>query len=192
MRAKQLSFPILICACAIQLATTAQPQVPPRPADLPAEPAVREAIGPSDTALGIEVQTRISEALDVTDFRAHVSGGAATLTGTVRSERDRQRAADIARGVTGVQRVLNELDVDATAADDPTLESDEATLEGAVAAQLLGDPVLGSRDIRVTVDRRSNTVTLTGEVASEAEKERATRIAAAAGHVRNRLQVRAN
>jgi osmotically-inducible protein OsmY len=57
----------------------------------------------------------------------------------------RLRAADIARGVTGVQSV------------------------------------------------RSHTVTLTGEVGSQAEKERAARIAASAftaGHVRNRLQVR--
>jgi len=57
----------------------------------------------------------------------------------------------------------------------------------------LRDPVLGSRHIQVIVDRRSNTVTLMGEVASQSDKERATRIAASAftaGHVRKRLQVR--
>lgn len=195
VRSHQLSLPLLLCVYTIELATAAQPRVPPRPADLPAEPAVREAIGPSDTALGIQVQTRIFEALDVADLRARVDDGVARLQGTVRSETDRLRAADIARDVMGVQRVLNELEVDPTAADDPALESDVATLEGAVAAQLRGDPVLGSRDINVTVDRRSNTLTLTGEVASQAEKERATRITAQAftvGHVRNRLQVRAN
>jgi osmotically-inducible protein OsmY len=126
-------------------------------------------------------------------LRAEVRDGVATLHGTVRSESERLRAANVARGLTGVQSVLNELVVDATAANDPPLQSDEGALGTAVAAQLRGDPVLGSRDIQVTADRRSNTVTLTGEVGSQAEKERATRIAASAfsaGHVRNRLQVR--
>ena len=147
MRTYQLSLPLLLCAAyTLELATAAQPRVPPRTPELPTEPAVREAIGPSDAALA-------------------------------------------------VRRVRTELDVDAAASDDPALESNVATLEDAVAAQLRGDPLLGSRDIRVTVDRRSNTLTLAGEVASETEKQRATRVAASAftaGHVRNRLRVRAD
>jgi osmotically-inducible protein OsmY len=65
--------------------------------------------------------------------------------------------------------------------------------ETAVAAELRRDPLLASRDIRVVADRRTNTVTLIGEVASQAERQRATRVAEdafAVGHVRNRLQVR--
>ena len=196
MRTYQLSLPLLLCAAyTLELAAAAQPRVPPRAPELPTEPAVREAIGPSDAALAVEVQTRIFEALETTDLRARVNDGTATLQGTVRSQTDRRRAGDIARDVTGVRRVRNELDVDAAASDDPTLESNVATLEDAVAAQLRGDPLLGSRDIRVTVDRRCNTLTLAGEVASETEKQRATRVAASAftaGHVRNRLRVRAD
>ena len=193
MRAHYLSFGALLLAYATHDAVTAQPRVPPQPAELPAEPDVREAIGPSDAALGLEVQARLYQALETVDLRVEVRDGVATLDGTVRTDSERLRAADIARDVTGVQRVLNELVVDTTPADDTRLDRDGATLETAVAAELRGDPVLASRDIQVIADRRSNTVTLTGEVGSQSEKERATRIAASAftaGHVRNRLQVR--
>jgi len=95
----------------------------------------------------------------------------------VKTDEDRLRAATIARDVEGVNGVINELDVDPTAIDDPPLGNSGATLETAVAAELRRDPVLGSRDIRMVADRRSNSVTLIGQVASQAERQRATRIA---------------
>ena len=123
-----------------------------------------------------------------------VRDGIATIVGAASSAEERLDAARIARGVAGVRRVDNQLDVDQTLADDPPPAlSDVASLEAAVAARLRGDPVLGDREIRVNADRRRNVVTLTGRVSSPMEKSRAGRLAAeaaAAIRVRNRLQVR--
>ena len=72
-------------------------------------------------------------------------------------------------------------------------DRESTTIEIAVAAQLRSDPVLGSRAIRVVADDHTNTVTLTGTVSSEDEKEHAGRIAVSAfpaGQVRNQIEVR--
>jgi osmotically-inducible protein OsmY len=53
--------------------------------------------------------------------------------------------------------------------------------------------VLGSRDIKVDADGLTNTVTLTGTVSTQEEKERAGQLAVSAfpaGQVRNQLEVR--
>lgn len=170
----------------------AQPQPTPQPVQ-PVDPDVAEAIEVTDAEAALRIQERLFEELAVTNLSARVNDGVATLDGTVTTDRERRRAAAIARRVDGVDRVINEIDVDATAVDDPPLGNTGATLETAVAAELRRDALLDSRDIRVVADRRTNTVTLTGEVASEAERQRATRVAEdafAAGHVRNRLQIR--
>ena len=113
-----------------------------------------------------------------------VRDGIATIVGAASSAEERLDAARIARGVAGVRRVDNQLDVDQTLADDPPPAlSDVASLEAAVAARLRGDPVLGDRDIRVNADRRRNLVTLTGRVSSPMEKSRAGRLAAEAASV---------
>ena len=173
-------------------AAHAQPQPTPRPVE-PIDPDIAEAIEITDAEAALRIQERLHEELAVTNLTARGNDGVATLDGTVKTDRDRRRAATIARRIEGVRRVLNQLEVDATAIDDPAFGNTGATLETAVAAELRRDPVLGSRDIRVLADRRTNTVTLIGEVASVAESQRAMRVAEdafAAGQVRNRLQVR--
>ena len=53
--------------------------------------------------------------------------------------------------------------------------------------------MLGSRDIHVETDEIGNTVTLTGTVSTDDEKEHAGRVAVSAfptGRVRNQLEVR--
>jgi osmotically-inducible protein OsmY len=154
---------------------------------------VREAIaGVGDEEARIALQTRLHENLEVVNLNAVVEDGVARLYGTVRTESDHLRAAEIARATDGVRLVFNEMRIDATAADDPSFGNSGGTLETAVAAELRRDPVLATRDIRVVADRRSNTVTLIGVVASQAERERAARVAAdafSAGNVRNSLQV---
>jgi osmotically-inducible protein OsmY len=188
-----LATTIAIAGVAVPVASVhAQPQPTPRPVE-PAAPDIAEAIEVTDAEAALRIQQLLYEELAVTTLTARVNDGVATLGGTVKTDDDRRRAAAIARRAEGVRRVINELDVDATASDDPPLASSAATLETAVAAELQRDPLLGSRDIRVSADRRSNTVTLIGEVASQAERERATRVAEdafEAGHVRNRLQIR--
>jgi hypothetical protein len=173
----------------------AQPEPTPRPTDR-VDPAIREALPPTDVEISDQVESRLNRELEIFGTRAIVRDGVVTVHGTVRSESERLRALDIAREVPGVRRVDGSLAVDATAADDAPPELDHgASLDAVVAAELRGDPVLGSRDIRVTADRRTNTVTLIGVVKSQSERERALRIASdalAAGQVRNQLEVRAD
>jgi osmotically-inducible protein OsmY len=175
---------------ALAAAATALAWAQPRSAS----DAVDEALAPTDGQLALAVEGRLESELAISNLAVSVRDGIATIVGAATSAEERLRAARIARGVAGVRRVDNQLDVDQTVADDPpSAFSDVASLEAAVAARLRGDPVLGDREIRVNADRRRNVVTLTGRVSSPMEKSRAGRLAAeaaAAIRVRNRLQVR--
>ena len=174
------------------------PQPQPAPPDAASAPEAHEPANVSDAQLSLEVQSRISQMLDVS-LSALVRYGVATLDGRVRSEADRQRAEQIALEVHGVESVVNELTVVepiivALANDaEAVADRESTTIENAVATQLRSDPVLGSRSIRVVSDELTNTVTLTGTVSTEDEKEQAGRIAVSAfpaGQVRNQLEVR--
>ena len=187
---------LLLAACAA--AASAQPPELSHPAADPV-PTAREPAKVSDAQLSLEVQVRLSQQLDVSNLSALARFGVVTLDGKVRSEADRQRAEELAREVHGVEGIVNELTVAepivvalANEADAVT-DRESTTIEIAVAAQLRSDPVLGSRAIRVVADDHTNTVTLTGTVSSEDEKEQAGRIAVSAfpaGQVRNQIEVR--
>jgi osmotically-inducible protein OsmY len=49
--------------------------------------------------------------LKVTDISVATDGGVVSLSGAVKTQRDRARAAEVARNVEGVKRVKNELKV---------------------------------------------------------------------------------
>jgi osmotically-inducible protein OsmY len=182
----------LLAACTVAVIASAQP--PPSP---PAEGA-RDRPNVSDAQLGLEVQARLYQQLDVSNLSALVRYGVATLDGTVRTEPERRRAEDLAREVRGVDSVVNELTV-----ADPLLvavadEANEVTqregadLETRIHQALRSDAALGSRSIRVSSNELTNTVTLTGTVTTDEEKERAGRLAVGAfpaGQVRNQLAV---
>jgi hyperosmotically inducible periplasmic protein len=187
---------LLLAACAA--GASAQPPELSHPAADPA-PAAREPAKVSDAQLSLEVQVRLSQQLDVSNLSALARFGVVTLDGKVRSEADRQRAEELAREVPGVEGIANELTVAepivVALANEAAAVADResTTIEIAVAAQLRSDPVLGSRAIRVVADDHTNTVTLTGTVSSEDEKEQAGRIAITAfpaGQVRNHIEVR--
>jgi osmotically-inducible protein OsmY len=125
--------------------------------------------------------------------------GVATLDGVVRTDADRQHAEQIALQVPGVDSVVNELTVAppvaiaAVADAQAVTERENTDVEDQVAQQLRTDAAVGSRDIRVVADRLTNTITLSGTVTTEEEKERAGQIAVKAfpiGQVRNQLEVR--
>lgn len=187
-----LAAPLLLGANAASV--LAQPQATPAPLER-VDPAIREALPFTDEQVGDRVEARLNAEIHIVGAQAIVRDGVVALHGTVRSEEDRMRALGIAREMEGVRRVDDALSVEPTGADDAYTDVERTSLDAAVAAELRGDPVLGSRDIRVTADPRSNTVTLIGVVGSQAERERAQRIASdafAAGNVRNQLQVRAD
>ena len=190
----------LLAACGAAAIATAQA---PRPAPPPANPGspapeARERVDVSDAQLGLEVQARLYQELDVSTLSAVVRYGVATLDGSVRSEPDRQRAEVLAREVDGIDSVVNQITVaDGLAvavADeaDAIAQREGADIETAVTESLRSDATIGSRPINVTVDELGNTVTLTGQVTTEQEKETAGRLAVSAfpaGQVRNQLEV---
>jgi osmotically-inducible protein OsmY len=153
----------------------------------------------SDAQLGLEVQVRLFQELGVSNLSAIVRYGVVTLDGMVRTEADIKRAEELALQVRGVNSVVNELSVAqplsvAVANDAAAVRQREGNdIEAAVTGSLNADAALGSRSIRVVVDELTNTVTLTGSVATAEEKERAGSLAVQAypaGQVRNQLEVR--
>ena len=99
----------------------------------------------------------------------------------------------------GITRVVNELriadaSIVAITNDAAALaEREKARIETAVTERLSTDATLGSRSIVVEADDLTNTVTLSGTVSTEEEKERAGQLAVSAfpaGQVRNQLEVR--
>jgi osmotically-inducible protein OsmY len=185
------------CAAAV---ASAQPGQPPQavPPDDPA-PRATERPDVSDAQLGLEVQSRLYQELDVSNLSALVRYGVATLNGMVRTESDRQRAEQLALEIRGVDKVVNELSV-ATPVTVAIAEEAEAiadresaNIETEVSQRLRSDALIGSRPIEVEADELTNTVTLRGTVTTEDEKERAGQLAVAAfptGQVRNQLEVR--
>jgi hyperosmotically inducible protein len=151
--------------------------------------------GLSDAEIGVGVQTALSHELTMPGVRSDVQKGVATLHGTVASEAEKRRAEQIARRVEGVSRVRNDLVVSGTAStgaqSGSQVQARGTSLDAAVTSRIESDAQLAARDI--VVKTRSDVVTLTGEVASTAEKEAAGRLAAdaaAGAEVRNRLTVR--
>jgi hyperosmotically inducible protein len=114
-----------------------------------------------------------------------------TLSGTVGSEAERDRAVQLARETEGVADVENRLmvrNLDGTG-DAPDVDRtvgqvmDDAGITAAVKAKLLDDPVV--RGLEIDVDTKQGVVFLTGSVRSAAEKERAIDIARGTEHVRD-------
>jgi len=188
----------LLTACTASAIVSAQaPQSAPPSVD--SSPPARERVNASDAQLGLEVQVRLFQELGVSNLSAIVRYGVVTLDGMVRTEADIKRAEELALQVRGVHSVVNELSVAqplsvAVANDAAAVRQREGNdIEAAVTGSLNADPTLGSRSIRVVVDELTNTVTLTGSVATAEEKERAGLLAVQAypaGQVRNQLEVR--
>ena len=188
---------LLATFAAAALASAQQQQSPPPAADARV-PSTSERVGPSDPGLALEVQARLYQQLN-SNLSVLVRYGVATLDGVVRTEDDRQRAETIALEVRGVESVVNELAVapplTVAAIDDAEIstQQENSNIEDNVEQRLRMDAALGSREIRVVADGLTNTVTLSGTVSTEEEKERAGRIAVSAfpiGQVRNQLEVR--
>ena len=188
----------LLATLAAATVASAQPEPSPPPSEAPPKPSTSERVGPSDPGLALEVQARLYQEMPNSSLSVLVRYSVATLNGNVRTDADRQRAESIALGVPGVAGVDNKLSVappvTVAAIEDAavTTSRENDDIEENVAQRLRTDPALGSREIRVIADGLTNTVTLSGTVSTEEEKERAGRIAVSAfpvGQVRNQLEV---
>ncbi len=151
--------------------------------------------GVQDAQVGVLVQSQLTQQLGMPGVRADVHNGVATLTGTVATEADKQKAEQIAHRIAGVTRVRNTLFVEGASGRGASSGQRQAhaagSTEAAIRQSLHADARLAQRDI--DVHTRNDVVTLTGDVTSVAEKESAGRIAAqaaAGAEVRNRLVVR--
>jgi hyperosmotically inducible periplasmic protein len=188
----------LLATLAAATVASAQPEPSPPPSEAPPKPSTSERVGPSDPGLALEVQARLYQEMPNSSLSVLVRYSVATLNGNVRTDADRQRAESIALGVPGIAGVDNKLSVappvTVAAIEDAavTTSRENDDIEEKVAQRLRTDAALGSREIRVIADGLTNTVTLSGTVSTEEEKERAGRIAVSAfpvGQVRNQLEV---
>jgi osmotically-inducible protein OsmY len=197
MRRYRYYLPLLATFTAATAASAQGPESAPPTAET-SNPSTSERVGPSDPGLALEVQARLYQEMPNSSLSVLVRYSVATLNGNVRTDADRQRAESIALGVPGVAGVDNKLSVappvTVAAIDNAsvTTSRENDDIEESVTQRLRTDAALGSREIRVVADGLTNTVTLSGTVSTEEEKERAGRIAVSAfpvGQVRNQLEV---
>ena len=98
--------------------------------------------------------------------------GVVTLTGLVESEREINRAIEIAKSVPGVKKVVNNLRVGKRGIGN-YLSDKEITAK--IKAKFIADPEL--KALSIDVDTLNGVVTLTGIVERESQKERAVNLA---------------
>lgn len=129
------------------------------------------------------------------DIDVEVSGGVATLRGTVESGVERDLAEELALGVDGIGAVRNEIEVNPeieprAGGDDFGDTVRDANITAMVKSQLLWNH--NTHGLQIGVDTEDAVVTLSGAVESDAESQLAEQIARNTGEVvdvRNRLLV---
>jgi len=84
-----------------------------------------------DLAGNVQIALLTAENIDGTTIFARADGATIHLLGAVESEADKRSAEQIARGVTGVGTVVNELEVVPQGAEQASVEADLATPEAA-------------------------------------------------------------
>lgn len=112
-----------------------------------------------------------------------VENGDVMLTGTVRSDIDRDLAVEIAKSLDGVKSVGNSLEIKEDMEDPGLPESDtdflqkvkDATTTAQVKTRLIGNENIAAGEI--DVDTRNSVVRLSGKVRSDTERQLAEFIA---------------
>ena len=153
-----------------------------------------------DASITMRIKTTYLFNGHLNPFRINVDthDGVVTLRGTVPSDVHRDLAAEIAKNADGVREVQNELRLAPSGSDGPD-EADksfgdavgDATTTATIKLSLAFQRGVKASRIAVHTDR--GTVTLTGEVDSQAERQLAARIARdtdGVKHVVNQLIVR--
>lgn len=154
-----------------------------------------------DAAITMRIKTTYLFNGHLNPFRINVDthDGVVTLHGTVPSDIHRDLAGAIAKSADGVSEVDNELRVEPAKSGDGPDEADktfgqslrDSTTSASIKMRLALERGVKASHIAVHTDR--GTVTLTGEVDSQAERQLAGRIAReteGVTNVENRLDVR--
>jgi len=166
--------------------------------------AVTAACAASDPGVTTAVKSKLAADNTVKAYQIDVDtkDGVVTLTGTVPTAAARDRALELARGTDGVTRVEDRLTVNAAGTIDERAEQEsrdaaakaesagdraadaaagagaavtDAGITAAVKTRLLADPDVAG--LKIDVDTRDKVVTLTGTVATAAQKTEAGNIA---------------
>jgi len=127
-----------------------------------------------DSVIASTVKTKMigDELVQARHIDVDVVEGVVYLVGAVRSDLQRERAGDIAAGVDGVRRVENQLLVGSTSAGQVL---DDTLVTSRIRTELVKDGAI--RSTNIDVDTIGTTLTLTGRVGSQNEKDRALAIA---------------
>lgn len=160
-----------------------------------------------DSWVTTKVKTELAAHKGVSAMHTKVetNDGVVTLSGTARSDAERELAEQYARRVEGVRDVDNQIVVrsGSSAQSDENREQqegmgsraidkiDDAALTSKVKAKLAGDRSTSA--LHTNVDTKDGNVTLTGTASSDAEKDMAERLAREVKGVKsvdNQIQVR--
>ncbi|MEM5275809.1 BON domain-containing protein [Cupriavidus taiwanensis] len=111
-RIAALALPLAVLAMAgSRPATAAATDAPAAPSSTGRTAAPRDTAAASDRAITAEVQARLAKArtLDPGKIRVSTTDGVVKLEGTVRDDKQRTMAMELARSVRGVSAVSDEL-----------------------------------------------------------------------------------
>jgi osmotically-inducible protein OsmY len=127
-----------------------------------------------DAAIQSEIKAQLAADGDTNPFEIEVDSneGVVRLSGSVENAGDRDKAVQIAQGVEGVRRVINEIKI-----GDPTVSEviDDKLISTKIKAKLTAHPEINP--FNIDVDTQDGVVTLSGRVAKMLAKEEAERLA---------------
>jgi len=120
-----------------------------------------------DTALSANVKTALAKSPDVSAAKIDVDviNGSVTLTGVVDNQQHAAKAVEIARNVSGVKSVRDNLQIGKLSVGEYV---DDTVLVSKVKAKLMAEP--GVHSLNIDVDAQKGVVTLTGMVENGKEK----------------------
>lgn len=179
---KQLKFTLSVLAV-LGLAGILGRVVPAGP--MPADTGCVEGQAANDKWLQTQLETAylFNPHLNNFSIDTEVKNGEVMLTGTVRSDIDRDLAEEIAKSLEGVKSVGNSLEIKDDIEESGLPESDtdflqkvkDATTTAQVKTRLIGNENISAGDI--DVDTRNSVVRLSGTVRSTTERQLAEFIA---------------
>lgn len=139
------------------------------------------SVADSDLAARIETTFVLNEHLSDLDITTTSTNGEVTLTGVVPTYVQKELAGELARTYGGVTKLKNEIKVDQTIeAANPNRNFRQKVEDKSIGASVRTRVVYRKnlRDLRIRATVINNTVTLTGKVASDFQKEEIGYIAA--------------
>lgn len=154
--------------------------------------------GSSDVIIKTKILTTytLNTQLNPFDFDVAVNNGIVTLNGSVANPAEQELAVDIARGVDGVNKVINNIKIDANVKQHLHKTGFAQTVDDASTTAMVKSKLLLNRrtsGLSIHVKTENSMVTLDGDVATLSEKQLAGKIAARVNGVNqviNNLQVK--